>query len=71
MLATAKRTLAGVAIAGFGAVATLWLIALGPGTATAYADLAYHPVGHGTWCPGDRPVANPGPGSRLGHEHLP
>lgn len=53
MASTVKRTLAGALIPGFGAAATLWLAVLGPGAATAHADIVYDPVGHGTWCPGD------------------
>lgn len=53
MAATARRTVASALISGLGAVATLWLVALGPGAAPAHADLVYDPVGHGTWCPGD------------------
>ncbi|RUP01772.1 MAG: hypothetical protein EKK34_27635 [Mycobacterium sp.] len=53
MANTVKRTLTGVLITGFGAIAALGLTALGPGAATAHADLVYDPVGHGTWCPGD------------------
>lgn len=53
MITTMKRALAGVLISGSGAVATLWLAALGPGAATAHADVRCDPVCHGTWCPGD------------------
>ncbi|KAA1250565.1 hypothetical protein F0Q45_09080 [Mycobacterium simiae] len=52
-VSTVKRTLAGALISSFGAVATLWLAALGPGAATARADVRRDPVCHGTWCPGD------------------
>lgn len=53
MAGTLQRTLASAVISGVGAVAALWIVAVGPGTATAHADLVYDPVGHGTWCPGD------------------
>ncbi|CDO88307.1 hypothetical protein AWC29_20560 [Mycobacterium triplex] len=53
MVTTVKRTLAAASISGFGAVAAMWLAALGPGTATAHADFRCDPVCHGTWCPGD------------------
>lgn len=45
---TVKRTLVGALISGFGAVATLWLAALGPGAASARADVRCDPVCHGT-----------------------
>ena len=53
MVDTIKRALASALISGIGAVAALWIAAIGPGTATALADIVYDPVGHGTWCPGD------------------
>ena len=54
MVTTVTRILAGAVMSGFGAVATFWLAALGPGVAPAHADnVRCDPVCHGTWCPGD------------------
>jgi hypothetical protein len=51
---TTTRALAGLALSTFGAVATMWLTAMGAEIATARADnVRCDPVCHGTWCPGD------------------
>jgi hypothetical protein len=50
---TMKRTIAGALLSGVGAVATLGLVAFGPGTGTAQAEGRCDPVCHGTWCPGE------------------